>query len=323
MRLGLSAAAVLAGCYNPTIPAGAACNNACPGDLECIEHRCVPPGGMPPEPDASPIIIDAAVDARTIDGPPGDVDGDGFADNVDNCSQILNVDQHDEDADSIGDVCDPCPHIAGTAADQDGDGVGDACDPQPTVAKQHIKFFDPFTSTKSQWMPSSGTSLVGETMRLLGVVNNSAFTRLGVSTGELRIETAGTVVTSDAASSPHQLSVAFGFTGSSYHYVEFYDSGGSSGNVCIVKYDGTSYTGVDCTPYTGILPTGAFSMRIDESVAAQKIDFQATLGGAVKPLLTGATNAIPPNLVTSSTMTLHAQNADFRFNYWIVIETLP
>ncbi|HSD90234.1 MAG TPA: thrombospondin type 3 repeat-containing protein [Kofleriaceae bacterium] len=316
MRYTLAAMAVLSGCYNPSIRAGGPCVTACPGDLQCLDHVCVEPGTMPPG--DSGTLIDAA-----IDGPPGDVDGDGIVDNLDNCRLILNVDQHDEDGDAIGDVCDPCPHIAGTAADQDGDGVGDACDPQLTIAKQHIKFFDPFTSTKSQWMPLSGASLVGETMRLLATSTADAETRLGVSTGELRIETAGTVVTADPAGPEHQLSVAFGFTGSSYHYVEFYDSNGASGDACITKYDGANYNGVDCTPYTGILPTGAFSMRIDESVAAQKIDFQATVGGVAKPLLTGATNAIPPNLVTSSTMTVYAQHADFRFNYWIVIETLP
>jgi hypothetical protein len=316
VRVALIPVAVVAGCYNPTIPAGAPCETACPGDLQCIEHVCVQPGSVPGDASGP---IDAA-----FDGPPGDIDGDGIVDSLDNCPQILNVDQHDEDADAIGDVCDPCPHITGTAADQDGDGVGDACDPQPTVAKQHIKFFDPFTSAKSQWMPSTGISLVGETMRMLGTTSNGgADTRLGVSTGELRIETAGTVVTSDPAGPEHQLSIAFGFTGSAYHYVEFYDSGAGTGDACITKYDGTSYNGLDCTAYTGILPAGAFSMRIDESVAAQKIDFQATVGGVVKPLLTGSTNAAPPNLVTSSSMTAFVQNADLRFNYWIVIETLP
>ncbi len=76
----------------------------------------------------------------------GDADGDGIADDVDNCPLIANPDQSDVDADGIGDVCDPvndldldgdgvlnaadnCPADANAdQADLDGDGTGDVCD---------------------------------------------------------------------------------------------------------------------------------------------------------------------------------------------------
>ncbi len=59
---------------------------------------------------------------------------------------------HDEDGDGVDDACDGCPHLSGDQLDSDGDGVGDACDPNPTVARDHIVFFDPFTSERPEWV---------------------------------------------------------------------------------------------------------------------------------------------------------------------------
>jgi len=52
-----------------------------------------------------------------------DTDGDGIADDVDNCPATGNPDQADSDLDGIGDVCDNCD-----PTDSDGDGIGNACD---------------------------------------------------------------------------------------------------------------------------------------------------------------------------------------------------
>ena len=40
---------------------------------------------------------------------PNDQDGDGTANNVDNCPTTSNADQADSDTDGKGDACDPCP----------------------------------------------------------------------------------------------------------------------------------------------------------------------------------------------------------------------
>jgi len=82
-------------------------------------------------------------------GEGSDSDGDGLADNCDNCPGEPNPDQADLDVDGVGDACDPCPYdnandVDGDAIcgnvdncpvtenpgqeDHDGDGVGDACD---------------------------------------------------------------------------------------------------------------------------------------------------------------------------------------------------
>jgi hypothetical protein len=95
---------------------------------------------------------------------PGDRDGDGVPDAVDNCPDVFNpirpedcgdptdpstCKQADADGDGVGDACDPCPLVAGTSTslcasavdpnDLDGDGVPNAIDncpatPNPTQA---------------------------------------------------------------------------------------------------------------------------------------------------------------------------------------------
>jgi hypothetical protein len=58
-----------------------------------------------------------------------DADGDGKADNYDNCPFATNRDQHDGDGDGVGDVCDSCAAASNFAQlDTDGDSAGDACD---------------------------------------------------------------------------------------------------------------------------------------------------------------------------------------------------
>jgi hypothetical protein len=315
--------ASLAGCYNPSERIGSACDGVCPGSLVCIDHVCVPPGTNP-QPDAPDMMmIDAAIDAPMIDGPPGDGDADGVLDNADNCPAKANVDQHDEDADAIGDVCDPCPHINGDAVDSDGDGVGEMCDPQPGIAKQKIKFFDPFTSARSEWTLGSGASRVGETLRINGLAND-ADSELEIPTGELRIETGGTIA-SVSSSTPHQMSIAFGLdaTYEKFHYCEFYNGSSSTGVVAIAKGNNGTFTELASATYPAPMPTGAWSMRIDESVATQQIKYRAKLGGVQYNELTASTNLALPSLTTSTSMTIYIQHADFRYDYWIVIETLP
>jgi len=58
-----------------------------------------------------------------------DTDGDGIADNVDNCPLIANANQTNSDTDSLGDTCDNCRTKANlTQLDTNLDGYGNACD---------------------------------------------------------------------------------------------------------------------------------------------------------------------------------------------------
>ena len=66
--------------------------------------------------------------------PGDDGDGDGLADDADNCPQTYNPLQEDADWDSVGDACDNCPLTYNPfQEDQDGDGLGDLCDNCPEV----------------------------------------------------------------------------------------------------------------------------------------------------------------------------------------------
>ena len=67
----------------------------------------------------------------TVTGPTVvDTDGDGVADENDNCPTTSNANQADADGDGIGDACDSTPN----GDDADGDGVVDSRDNCPTVA---------------------------------------------------------------------------------------------------------------------------------------------------------------------------------------------
>ncbi len=80
-----------------------------------------------------------------------DVDGDGFADDADNCPRMFNPvrpmdmgEQPDADNDGLGDICDPCPLDANTnqcsvfsLGDRDMDGVEDARDNCAYVHNTH------------------------------------------------------------------------------------------------------------------------------------------------------------------------------------------
>ena len=58
-----------------------------------------------------------------------DADGDGKADDKDNCPFASNRDQIDLDSDLVGDSCDNCGAASNFAQlDSDGDGMGDQCD---------------------------------------------------------------------------------------------------------------------------------------------------------------------------------------------------
>ncbi len=86
------------------------------------------PGGFPAH------VYQAATLLWPLVFEPGDADGDGIADELDNCPQRYNPDQADTDGDGIGDACDNCPFVFNPdQADGDQDRFGDVCDNCPVL----------------------------------------------------------------------------------------------------------------------------------------------------------------------------------------------
>ena len=111
----------------------------------------IPPG----DEDAGPVVNDAGVPEDSGTMVIQDRDGDGVADDFDNCPDIANEVQEDDDADGIGNYCDTdwdndgvddlidnCYGLANPdQADQNGDGFGDACQP-PTCGDFFVTEFE-------------------------------------------------------------------------------------------------------------------------------------------------------------------------------------
>jgi hypothetical protein len=285
----LIAAVLLVGCYDPKVPPGAACDTECPLGTTCIAHTC---------------LSESA-----------DQDSDGTANAADTCPTIANPDQHDEDGDGLGDACDPCPHLDGDALDGDGDGVGDACDPQPTAATQRWVLFDPFTVRQPAWTFVDGATIEGDALQARGYSN------LQLPTGESRIVIGGKVT--GVTSTEHEITVSFGAdaTGARYYYCAFYDDATVAGNVSISSADGATYKTVASVGYPKPLPSGAWTMQIDESVLGQRISLVSSLAGAPQPTVTAARAMLMPALITSDHIGLFVKNTNVTVDYVGLIET--
>ena len=155
------AVALVAGCYNPSVPAGAPCGVQldCPVGQACIADKCRI-GAAPPD--------DGGVGTPGADAGPGvDTDSDGRPDVSDNCPALANPDQDDEDGDHVGDACDPCPIVAHAAGDPDGDRDGipevGGCDPSQATQDRVWQFYGfsraptDVLETSSGWTAAGGS----------------------------------------------------------------------------------------------------------------------------------------------------------------------
>jgi hypothetical protein len=127
----------------------AGCSGASLGGPCSVAHACGDGAICDLTDPDGPTCIDAA----------GDVDGDGIPNGNDFCEHAPGG-AHDEDADGIGDDCDPCPIAKPPASpDPDGDAVDSPCDPDPHTAGDTILLFDGFADgLGSSWTPTTPAS---------------------------------------------------------------------------------------------------------------------------------------------------------------------
>lgn len=149
-------AAAAAGCFDgdgaglpcgPTLP--------CPDGQACVAGTCQAGAAT----DAGGRDAGAPADGGPDGGVNADDDADGIRNGADNCPARANPDQHDEDLDTLGDRCDPCPWDGTDSdeADADGDGLTGTCDPSEG-ADHDLAVFVPFTGPVAGVTMASGST---------------------------------------------------------------------------------------------------------------------------------------------------------------------
>ena len=116
--------------------------DTCSLDEPCGQGVCNLSGGA-----ADPVCIESD----------GDIDGDGLLNKADFCNGKPGG-MFDEDGDSLGDECDPCPIARPPAqAETDGDGVDTPCDPDSTTPGNKIILFEGFNGALPTSWVKQGT----------------------------------------------------------------------------------------------------------------------------------------------------------------------
>ncbi len=120
-------------------------------------------------------FVAACSDVEPLNLPPrdpNDVDADDVPNAVDNCPERYNDDQHDEDGDGFGDVCDVCPTVIDDQGDFGeqgalgfGDKIGDACDPRPTRDGDVLERIDTFKLDSTSKWDGFGWAIGGDVAR--------------------------------------------------------------------------------------------------------------------------------------------------------------
>ncbi len=124
---------------------GSRAEEFCPPGPKCISNEVGAQYAVRLDPNSTYVVRMLGPDADL----PGDSDGDGVPDQIDNCANIANPDQVDVNGNDIGDACelsildgdgdgfnddvDNCPFVANFGQeDDDRDGIGNACDGIPS-----------------------------------------------------------------------------------------------------------------------------------------------------------------------------------------------
>lgn len=177
---------------------------------------------------------------------------------------------HDEDGDGIRDVDDPCPHLAGDAADGDGDGVGDLCDPRSGTPGDAIAAFytmgagdQPFTvgvDDDGVW------TQLPDALRFTGDqgADNNLFGHMSLSRalGSVRVGAAFDITQVFSVPTGVQNQIAIAVHDAPPTYVtEVNQVSGSFSVSSITHFDGTNFTSADSDTLDGGIHTGRLTTQ--------------------------------------------------------------
>lgn len=162
---------------------------------------------------------------------------------------------HDEDGDGLDDACDPCPHLAGDAADADRDGVGDACDPN-TAPVDHFTLFEPFlVSRPDVWSYNGQTMLGADVLNISGVnlASGVELLRAAVPGGE--VVSFDLDVTAGGSGSQRQFAYQIA-DGDRTYFCELNDQHAATSLNLTYTFDGATYTNVMIALASGSITSG-------------------------------------------------------------------
>lgn len=247
-------------------------------------------------------------DPSHIDAPPVDISMDDAA--RASCPGMTDV--ADEDGDLVGDPCDVCPHVADAAqADGDGDRVGDGCDPEPGLARQQIRFFQPFNAVLPEW-DSNRPIIAGQLVVDVPATDHVA--RLEIPTSTSVLQVAGTITTIGDVAFPPQVFIGTSPVADDLYYAELILDAGERRRSLMHALN-TVFTEYDGVREAAPIEPGPFMMSL--AIGNDRIDAVIETAGAAPARLT----ATGTGTVAGMRGVLYVAAMTVAIDYVIQIET--